>query len=182
MLSRRDGVIRTFLWSRCFYCHTLCDLVTRYGLPVRAAHIYVVRHLIKKRGGQGGEQCSMTDQSGDRDYITHGSVTLLWLCQKAVTQKRMVYVFLCIALNIKNPRPFVVCLGCKRFIQYWDNIFLAGFQWELPQSLCYVSSRLAVLVSSSPACFLLIKLASLLSPEAGWQTDRQTRSRAGGQQ
>ena len=33
----------------------------------------------------------------------------------------------------------------------------------------------------SPACFLLIKLAGLLSPAAGWQTERQTESQAGGQ-
>lgn len=42
----------------------------RYGLPVMAAQIYVVRYFIaKKRGGKGGEQCGMTDQSGDRDYV-----------------------------------------------------------------------------------------------------------------
>lgn len=66
-----------------------------------AAYIYVVRHFIKRRGGKGGEQCSMTDQSGDGDYVIHGSVAFLSVCQKAVRLKKSVlHLFLYIALNI----------------------------------------------------------------------------------
>lgn len=144
------------------------------------AYIYVVRHFIKRRGGKGGEQCSMTDQSGDGDYVIHGSVAFLSVCQKAVRLKKKCAPLISLHCIKYHLQPFLICLCCAGWV--WCNIFLAGFQWELPRSLCNISSRLTVLISSSPACFLLIKLASLLSPEAGWQTDRQMRSQAGGQQ
>lgn len=53
-----------------------------------------------------------------------------------------------------------------------------------PQWCCQWISCAHIPVSFviSSACFLLIKLASLLSPEGGWQTDRHTRHRAGGQE
>lgn len=60
-----------------------------HGLSATAAYIYVVRHFIKRRGGKGGEQCSMTDQSGDRDYVIHGSLAFLSVCQKAVRLKKV---------------------------------------------------------------------------------------------
>lgn len=33
--------------------------------------------LKEERGGQGGELCSMTDQSGEGDYVIHGSAPFL---------------------------------------------------------------------------------------------------------
>lgn len=132
----------------------------------------------------------MTDRSGDRDYVIHGSLDFsLSVSERCETPKATLYLFIYIALtlicSLFRCLNKAVCLCCKGFISdsaCWGKIFLAGFQWELPQSLCYISRRLTVLISASPACFLLIKLASLLSPAAGWQTGRQTRSQAGGQQ
>lgn len=53
-----------------------------------------------------------------------------------------------------------------------------------PQWCCQWISCAHIPVSFviSSACFLLIKLAILLSPGGGWQTDRHTRNRAGGQE
>lgn len=45
------------------------------------------RHFIKnKSGGQGGERWTVSNQSGDRDFVIHGSVTFLGACQKAVIE------------------------------------------------------------------------------------------------
>lgn len=77
-----------------------------YGLPVTAAHIYVVRYFIeKKRGGMGGEQRGMTDPSGDRDYAIHGSLAFsVSLPESCKTQKTMLYLYL---INC-NLQPFLV--------------------------------------------------------------------------
>lgn len=49
------------------------EVSVRNGLPVTQLRIYVVRYFIeKKRGGKGGEQCSMADQSGDGDQSSTG--------------------------------------------------------------------------------------------------------------
>lgn len=84
-----------------------------------AACIYVVRHFIKRRGGKGGEQCSMTDRSGDRDYVIHGSVTFLSVCQKAVRLKKKCALLISLHCIKYNCLPFLVCLCC-------EGLFSAG--------------------------------------------------------
>lgn len=161
----------------------------RRELPGKAGHIYEVvsslswRYFIKnKRGGR-------------RESRKGWLISQLTRILSSMGQR----------LHIECSVPgatgsLEVQLDCAQF-QKLRMVRGAVFK-EAPSNSIYISGSCSVDAPSEPqwccqwiscahipvsfvissACFLLIKLAILLSPSGGWQTDRHTRHRAGGQE